>query len=590
MQSETKICQNCKNDFQTTADEQDFYVKMAVPAPTFCLDCRFHRRLVRRNERMLYSRICSGSGKRMVSYFDETVSFPVYDKEYWYSDAWDGTDYGREYDFSRTFFEQFFELSQVAPRIHLWIVNSTDSNYSNYAINSNNCYLCFAIFGSEDCLYSSSVIDSTNCVDCGQVHKCDRCYQCFNCDTCYNCWYSVDSANCRDSWFLADCYNCSDCFGCVGLKSKQYCLWNKQLTKEDYQKELINFNLSTRFDIGAFQEQLDKLWRDFPKRYMHGRKAENSTGDYITNSNNCKDGFWVTNCEDSAHLFATTGVKTSMGITASASGGELMYECHAVPNQNYNLRFVDLCSNGCKDLEYCSNCDSSSNLFGCIGMRKKEYCIFNKQYTKEEYEELVPKIRAHMQEMPFTDGGGRVYTYGEFFPPEAAPFAYNESLAQEFFPLTKETAEAQSFRWRELKEKNYGITLAPISVPRTSVDIPDTITSEIIGCANEGKGHHNCTMAFRITANELIFYRQNRLPLPIYCPNCRHHMRLRYRNQLGLKDRICDCAGALSTNGKYANQGSHIHGANPCRTQFQTTYLDSTNIVYCEQCYQQEVA
>ena len=584
-----KTCQNCKKDFSDTEDEIGFYKKIQVPEPTFCLDCRFHRRLVRRNERMLYSRTCSGSGKRIVSYFDEHVTFPVYDREYWYSDAWDGSIYGREYDFSRPFFEQFAELSQDAPRIHLWIINSTDSNYSNYAVNSKNCYLCFAVFGSEDCLYSSSVIDSTNCMDCGQINKCDRCYESFNCDTCYNCRYSVDSTNCRDSWFLADCYNCSDCFGCVGLKGKQYCIWNKQLTREEYQKQIEGFNLSARLDIAAFQKEVAKLWRDFPKRYMHGRKAENCTGDYVTNASNCKDAFWINNCEDSSHIFSTTGIKTCLGITASAFGGELMYECHAVPNQNYNLRFCDLCSNGCKDLEYCSNCDSSANLFGCVGMRKKEYCILNKQYTKEEYETLVPKIRAHMAEMPFMDNGGRAYAYGEFFPPEVAPFAYNESLAQEFFPLSKEQAEENGFRWRELKEKNYGITLTPISVPRTS-EIPDSITKEIIGCANEGEGNHNCTTAFRVTENELLFYRQNKLPLPTYCPNCRHHMRLRYRNPIALKLRVCDCVGAISSNSKYTNQGHHSHGANPCGSQFETTYADSTEIVYCESCYQQEIS
>jgi hypothetical protein len=27
-----------------------------------------------------------------------------------------------------------------------------------------------------------------------------------------------------------------------------------------------------------------------------------------------------------------------------------------------------------------------------VGLHDKSYCILNKQYTKEEYEELVPKI------------------------------------------------------------------------------------------------------------------------------------------------------------------------------------------------------
>jgi hypothetical protein len=55
----------------------------------------------------------------------------------------------------------------------------------------------------------------------------------------------------------------------------------------------------------------------------------------------------------------------------------------------------------------------SSNLFGCIGLRGKEYCILNKQYTKEEYETLVPKIIEKMK----ADG-----EWGEFFHQRISPF------------------------------------------------------------------------------------------------------------------------------------------------------------------------
>ena len=34
--SETKTCQNCKNDFIIEPDDFSFYEKMKVPAPTFC--------------------------------------------------------------------------------------------------------------------------------------------------------------------------------------------------------------------------------------------------------------------------------------------------------------------------------------------------------------------------------------------------------------------------------------------------------------------------------------------------------------------------------------------------------------------------
>ena len=301
-----KSCQNCKKSFSPTSDELEFYKKISVPEPTFCTSCRLQRRLMRRNERVLYTRTCSGSGKRIVSYYDENVSFPVYGREFWYSDGWDGTDCGRDYDFSRPFFEQFAELGKVAPRLQLWNVNSVDSDYSNYVVDSKNCYLCFtALGGNEDLQYSSYITGSINCVDCDHTTKCDRCYECFNCDTCFNSKYCVDSTNCRDSWFLADCYNCSDCFGCVGLKDNQYCIWNKQHSKEEYLTKLVELLAYGREKIGEYAGRVEEMRSLFPHRYMHGKKNQNVSGDYVSNSTNCDNAFFSQNCEDSKNMFCS---------------------------------------------------------------------------------------------------------------------------------------------------------------------------------------------------------------------------------------------------------------------------------------------
>jgi hypothetical protein len=89
---------------------------------------------------------------------------------------------------------------------------------------------------------------------------------------------------------------------------------------------------------------------------------------------------------------------------------------------------------------YCFNCDNSSNLFGSSGLRNKEYYIFNKQYTKEEYEVLVPKIIEHMK------GTGE---RGEFFDPSLSPFGYNETVAQDYYPLSKSQAQERKYTWSE---------------------------------------------------------------------------------------------------------------------------------------------
>ena len=104
--------------------------------------------------------------------------------------------------------------------------------------------------------------------------------------------------------------------------------------------------------------------------------------------------------------------------------------------------------------------------------------------------------------------------------------------------------------------------------------VNNNITKEIIQCATtnqEEKEKYNCTEAFKIIPQELEFYKKLNLPLPRYCPNCRHHQRLKNRNPFKLYTRTCQKEG--------------------CHNTFQTTYSpDRPEIVYCEKCYNKEVA
>jgi hypothetical protein len=53
--------------------------------------------------------------------------------------------------------------------------------------------------------------------------------------------------------------------------------------------------------------------------------------------------------------------------------------------------------NNCSNIFYSSECFSCKNCFACSGLKNKQYCILNKQYSKEEYEKLVPQIIEKMQ-------------------------------------------------------------------------------------------------------------------------------------------------------------------------------------------------
>ncbi|MBI5220676.1 MAG: hypothetical protein HY978_02470 [Candidatus Liptonbacteria bacterium] len=163
----------------------------------------------------------------------------------------------------------------------------------------------------------------------------------------------------------------------------------------------------------------------------------------------------------------------------------------------------------------------------------------------------------------------------------------NETVAQDYFPISEAEAKARGYVWRKPEDHNYRITLPAANLPETIQDVSDTITQEIIGCASRNPDPQagGCTTAFRIVPQELAFYREMNLPLPRVCPNCRHRERLTKCNPLKLWHRRCDCNHQSLMINHYQNTTAHSHGTDPCPNEFETAYApERPEIIYCEQC------
>jgi hypothetical protein len=119
-------CKQCKSLFEVTDKDRQFYGKISVPEPTLCPDCRQQRRLAWRNERVLYRRDCDMCHRSVVSIYSPDKPLKVYCPDCWWSDKWSTVSYGRDFDFSKSFFEQFHGLQSVAPRMAL--INSKSDN------------------------------------------------------------------------------------------------------------------------------------------------------------------------------------------------------------------------------------------------------------------------------------------------------------------------------------------------------------------------------------------------------------------------------------------------------------------------------
>jgi len=382
-----KECKDCKKNFEVSISDLEFYKQVSpvikdkrfdIPAPNNCPDCRQQRRLAIANERFFYIRSCGLCKKRTMSEHSEESGKEIYCRDCWFSDKWDSTSYGREVDFSRPIFEQLKELLEEVPAQNLLIEGTNiNSEYIHYAGFCKNSYLVSHSDFCEDCYYGYGFKKSTCCVDGFYNLACELCYDCVDVHQSYNLVHSQD----------------------CNKRGKSYCINNKQLTKEQYQEYLANIDFGSYRQYQALIKELEKISLKHSYKEFHGNNTENSQGDYITN---CKEVFDSFDCEDvetGRYLYqVVTGAKNIHDIYQYGLNLTESYQCSIAGNNVYHALFSHNIHLNCNDVYYCWYVHSSSNCFGCFNMHHKKYCILNKQYSKQEYEALLPKVIKHMQD------------------------------------------------------------------------------------------------------------------------------------------------------------------------------------------------
>ncbi|MEK7140502.1 MAG: hypothetical protein AAB815_01830 [Patescibacteria group bacterium] len=465
----------------------------------------------------------------------------------------------------RTFFEQFKELTLKVP--HLGLINddgmgSVNCEYTQDFAFGKNCYMVFVAWHIENVMYSFFILNGRDMMDCMNIRsKNEWLYECIIHRNCYQVKYSKYCISCIDSQFLYNCRDCSNCFMCTDLRNKKYYFKNKEYSKEEYEKIVEGYNLDTFSGVEKAQKEFDKFALKYPKRYVDVIQSLNCTGDVISTSKNLKNCFIVKNCDNCSY---SDFIKDAKDCYDMATGGELSecYEDITCDLSSRNLFGIFSWKN--QDVEYTKHCHSSKSLFGCVGIRNKKYCLLNKQYSKEDYEILVEKIKKQMIDMPYKDINGCVYKYGEFYPAELSYFGYNETVANERFPLVKEEAISKNLNWQDDIQKTTGKeTLKPEQISDAIGDVSESILNEVLACIE-------CNRNYKIIKNELIFYKKMQIPIPRRCFYCRHAARVARRNPFKLWHRKCMKKG--------------------CENEFETSYApERPEIVYCEKCYQKEV-
>lgn len=552
---QARTCRNCQSAFTVEPDDFGFYEKMGVLPPTHCPDCRMKHRLLWRNERTFYKQSCDLCGKSIVTIYHPRHPAPIYCFECYHSDKWDPLTYGVVYNPARPFFEQFGKLLARVPKAATHVGTGGDVNvnseYVNFAGGNKNCYLLFNSTQNEDCGYSRGIIKSRSAYDVYFADQVERCYEGVNVNKSNGVWWSQNAVDCLDSYFLLNCADCRHCFGCVNLRHKSYYFWNEPLEKGEWERRVSEV-VGSYEKTEAAKKRFEEFVLKFPRKENNNLKTSNCSGDYIFESKNCESCFEAFGCEDCKYGFSIKLAKDCYDIVGRGIKSELLLETVAV-GHGCSRVIGSWSGEGSHDIDYSFDMRGCSYCVGCVGLKHAEYCILNRKYSEDEYHAVRGKIIAELKEKRL---------YGSYLPAALCPFAYNETLAQENFPLTKAQAQGEGFPWEDdiprTKDKE---TLTLEKIPDHIRDVPDSVVNETLKCVS-------CGYNYRIIPAELAFYKQMTIPLPRKCFNCRYLDRIRRRGPMRIFDRKCV----------------------KCAKDIKTTYApDRPEIVYCESCYQSEV-
>ena len=547
-----KSCKNCQKDFAITPDDLGFYERIGVPAPQLCPECRFQRRLAWRNERTLHRAVCAATGKSIISGFAPDAGYTIYDRDYWWSDEWDALSFGQNYNLEKPFFQQYDELLHKVPMPSLFNSRNVNCDYTQYTGESKEGYLVSASWSVENVMYASRVAGVKDSMDLYIMMDGSLCYEIISCQKMYSSAFSEKSENCVDCRFVYECKGCNDCFGCTNLRNKSYHIFNQPYSREEYKKKIQEMDLGSYKNLQIARKKFEELKLAAVRKYANLTNAPNCTGDDLSNSFNCEDCYVCFNdMKDCKFVSNSNDIQNSYDCFGAGAAAELMYEAFDSGVQASRLCFVGTVYGG-QNVFYSINCHGCSNLVGCVGLRKKNYCILNRQYSPSEYDDLISKIKSQMSKMG---------EYGEFFPVAISPFGYNETIAQDYFPLTKEQAIAKGYKWRDKEKSEHQPTIKAADLPDHIKNAGEDILKEIIACAG-------CQRVYRIIPRELEFLKRFNIALPRKCFECRHQDRFKQVNFPRLYDRQCM----------------------RCDKDIKTTYApDRQETIYCESCYNAEV-
>jgi len=504
------------SDVKDHFEYKDGKLKAKLPTPTLCQEEREAQRFAFRNENHLYRWKSSFSGNSIITSISPDKDYIVYEYKNWLWDSWTPTEIEVE-NLNRKAFLNIDELLHKVPVWDKFWSNNENSDYVHITENSKNCYMCFGSSAIENCLYVTYWNSSNNCIDCWFIENSEQCFDCIRVDHCFSLQHSEWCGWCSNSQYLFNCTNCHDCFNCSDLNNKSYCINNKQYTKEEYLKLLPA--------LKPIPIERKQLWL----------KQENSENSFWNNLFNCKNAIFLWTWSELDNVkYSSVEIWADNCYDTFTSWHSCIYTI------TWAYSYFSWClvlSINMKNSRYCINCFNCSNCFGCVWLKDKSYCIYNKEYSKEEYNKIIPEIIAQMI---------RDKKWWEFFDPQLSYFWYNESMAMDYHPLTKDEALKRWYKRSDYEtpapkvEKTVlGESLPKVwckTIQEKKPEFLQKLVNYAIVCEVSKK-------PFRIIKQEIDFYVKHNIPLPTKHPDIRHQERFLRKDWVIMHLIHCDECG-----------------------------------------------
>lgn len=294
----------------------------------------------------------------------------------------------------QSFFDELSRLLNLYPHVLPHIVSSENCDYGNNIFHSKNLSFCFECAHCADSDYLFDCYMTPSSIDCDYCAESELCYESLDTFKCYNSSYLENCGSTRDSMYSYNCINCQNVFGCVDLQNKSFCLFNRQLSEAEYHAAVqIYKNLPAEKVLGMLEE----LKKRYPVTQTNEAHNENSSyGNYVYFNKNCYLCFDAAHNEECSYLYDSFYNKTSYDLTYSAQNNQLCYEVVESGNL-FNCNYAVYC-NGCNDSSFIFNCKNVKDCLGCISLANKQYCILNRQLTKEDYDRVKTEFLSQLNQ------------------------------------------------------------------------------------------------------------------------------------------------------------------------------------------------